>query len=101
MIASTTGSQTIAAVGAIPYTAIIPASSTSADAKAIASVTTPESGIMARSKPVLRTIEWRSWTDPSPLTTLAITSWKGTVAHAMLSPGAVPGRSITKVTRTR
>ena len=98
---TSTGSQSTARVGAIPYAAISTASRTSEEPRAIVSVMTFESGRSIRSNDMLRMIDRRIWIVPSPLMTLVMTSWNGTTAQAIESPGASPGRSRTTVTRTR
>ena len=47
------------------------------------------------------TIERRSSTARSALTTVMITSWNGTTAQATLSPGAAPASSMTNVMSSR
>ena len=65
------------------------------------SVIALESGISMRRKFMLATIERLSSTARSALTTVIITSWKGTTAQAMLRPGATPGRSMTSAMSAR
>src|SRR5215211_8787173 len=80
----TSGSHATAMVGATPYTAIINASSVREAAKAMLSVTVDARGMSARWKAMFAMIEPRSCTEGKALMVVAITSWKGTIAQAML-----------------
>ena len=77
------------------------ASSPSDEPSAIVSVRTLASGSSIRLNDMLSRIDRRTWIVPIPFVMLVITSWNGTTAQAIESPGASPGRSSTTVTRTR
>jgi hypothetical protein len=64
-------------------------------------VTVDASGISRRSNRMLVMIERRALIALSAFITVIITSWNGTIAHAMLSPAASPGRLNTNATSSR
>ena len=68
---------------------------------ATVSVKVAATGISMRSKCMFRMIEPRRAIALRPFVTVIMTSWKGTMAHARLSPTAPPGRSTRTLTSTR
>lgn len=65
------------------------------------SVRAEASGISERRKAMFAMIVRRSSTARSALTTVIITSWKGTTAQARVRPAAAPCRLSTTVTSRR
>src|SRR6266516_1778019 len=69
--------------------------------KPTVSLKADEIGINVLGNAMLRMIERRVVTADMAFITVVMISWKGTTAHARLSPGANPGRLRTNVTRIR